>query len=431
MPNDLFGPELRRAAAALLRLLLTAWILGALAESHDAAAQSRQQVALVVGNGAYRNVTPLPNPTNDARLMARTLRNVGFTVLGGDAQTNVTKGEFDQLLQRFGAQIQGVSVALFYYAGHGLQVNGVNYLVPIEANPTRPADLDFQMVDADVVLRQMSGSGSKLNLVILDACRNNPFGGRGLRETGGGLAQMRAPRGTLIAYATQPGSVAQDGDDGDSPFTRALAQTIMRPGLDILHMFNEVGLVVDRNTGGNQQPWVSTSPIDGEFYFVAPPGPTVLTDKAPIIGPQQPVADTGTGQKLAMAYPKLTVPPPPPGPGLTVGGTWRGRYHYPNNAQAPVQFQFDIETRGARVTGRSQEPNTFGEAGVPYLYATINGTVTPDGQLRFTKTYDGTGRVSHSVEYEGIIDYSTGTLSGTWHIGATRGQFEMQKVMQQ
>lgn len=123
------------------------------------------------------------------------------------------------------------------------------------------------MVDVALVLRQMEGAGTKLNLVILDACRNNPFGGRGLRATDGGLAQIRAPEGTLLSYATQPGNVALDGDDGHSPYTRALVETIQKQGLDVLQTFNQVGLIVKRATGNAQQPWVSTSPIDGSFYF--------------------------------------------------------------------------------------------------------------------------------------------------------------------
>ena len=132
----------------------------------------------------------------------------------------------DGAVQNFGRQVQGADVALFYYAGHGVQVAGSNYLVPVGANPTREADVDFQMVDVNLVLRQMQGSGTRLNMVILDACRNNPFGARGLRAAEGGLAQMRAPEGTLISYATQPGNVAQDGADGNSPYTKALSATI-------------------------------------------------------------------------------------------------------------------------------------------------------------------------------------------------------------
>jgi hypothetical protein len=264
------------AAIALLSLL----------SAGPAAAEKR--VALVVGNSAYQNITRLDNPRNDATLMADTLSSLGFTLIGGRAQLDLDKAALDTDVQNFGRQIQGADVALFYYAGHGVQVNGSNYLVPVGANPTREADVDFQMVDINLVLRQMQGSGTRLNMVILDACRNNPFGGRGLRSADGGLAQMRAPEGTLISYATQPGSVAQDGSDGHSPYTKALATTIKQAGLDIFQTFNQVGLAVKRETSGSQQPWVSSSPIDGSFYFAAPAaaGPKVA------IMPQPQSADT-------------------------------------------------------------------------------------------------------------------------------------------
>ena len=248
------------------------WITGTLlllVTSVSAPAHADKRVALVVGNSAYKSVSPLDNPKNDAKLMADTLKTLGFTLIGNGAQVNMDKGKFDIAVQNFGKQIQGADVALFYYAGHGVQVSGSNYLVPVDANPTREADVDFQMVDVNLVLRQMQAAATKLNLVILDACRNNPFGGRGLRAADGGLAQMRAPEGTLISYATQPGNVAQDGADGNSPYTKALTQTITLPGLDIFRTFNQVGLAVKLATGGSQQPWVSLSPISGDFYFAA------------------------------------------------------------------------------------------------------------------------------------------------------------------
>src|SRR5262249_21177280 len=124
-----------------------------------------------------------------------------------------------------------------------------------------------QLVNADLVLRQMEGAGTRLNLLILDACRNNPLAGRGVRATGGGLAQMQAPEGTLISYATQPGNVAQDGSGGHSPCTRALASALRTPGLDVFGVFNETGLAVKKRTGGVQQPWVASSPLEGTFYF--------------------------------------------------------------------------------------------------------------------------------------------------------------------
>ena len=238
-----------------------------LAVCSSAPAQAEKRVALVVGNSHYKNVTPLDNPVNDAKLMAETLRALGFVVVGGNAQLDLDKAQFDGAVQAFSEQIQGADVGLFYYAGHGLQVRGQNYLVPVGANPARETDVDFQMVDTALVLRQMEGAGTKLNIVILDACRNNPFGGRGLRGSEGGLAQMRAPEGTLISYATQPGNVARDGANGNSPYTRALADAIRKPGKDIFQTFNAVGLAVKEATGGVQQPWVSSSPIAGSFYF--------------------------------------------------------------------------------------------------------------------------------------------------------------------
>jgi hypothetical protein len=240
-------------------------------------AAAEKRVALVVGNSAYQSVPRLDNPRNDALLVADTLNRLGFTLVGGGAQVDLDKTQFDSVVQRFGNQLIGADVALFYYAGHGLQVRGTNYLVPVTANPTRETDVDFQMVDVALVLRQMEGAGTKLNLVILDACRNNPFGGRGLRAADGGLAQIRAPEGTLLSYATQPGNVALDGADGHSPYTRALVETMQKPGLDVLQSFNQVGLIVKRATGSSQQPWVSTSPIDGSFYFSGGPAGQVAT----------------------------------------------------------------------------------------------------------------------------------------------------------
>jgi uncharacterized caspase-like protein len=269
-----------------------------LAVCSGAPAYAEKRVALVIGNSHYKNVTPLDNPINDAKLMAETLRALGFVIVGGSAQLDLDKTQFDGVVQGFSDQIQGADVGLFYYAGHGLQVRGQNYLVPVGANPARETDVDFQMVDTALVLRQMEGAGTKLNIVILDACRNNPFGGRGLRGTEGGLAQMRAPEGTLISYATQPGNVARDGANGNSPYTSALADAIRKPGKDIFQTFNAVGLAVKEATGGVQQPWVSSSPIAGSFYFA---GQVV---GAPVIAaaPPPPVAAPTAADEAARAW---------------------------------------------------------------------------------------------------------------------------------
>ena len=253
------------------RICFALMALFSLAMATSDTVQAEKRVALVVGNSNYRHVGNLANPVNDAKLMAGALQALGFALVGGKEQLDLDKPGFDRVVQDFGSQLQGADVGLFFFAGHGVQVRGANYLVPVGANPTRETDVDFQMLDANLVLRQMEGAGTRLNIVILDACRNNPFAGRGLRSSSSGLVQMQAPEGTLISFATQPGNVAKDGDDGNSPYTKALAQTIRRAGLDIFQTFNEVGLAVKRSTGGAQQPWVSSSPIAGSFYFAGAP----------------------------------------------------------------------------------------------------------------------------------------------------------------
>ncbi len=249
-------------------LLVLSWVVTtdiAFAQAPD----TERRVALVIGNAAYAHIDRLANAGNDATLIADTLQHLGFTVIGGGARRDLDKPHFEQLVQEFGRQIQGADVALFYYAGHGVQVQGNNWLLPVDANPTRLQDIDFQMVDAGLVLKQMDGAGTRLNLLILDACRNNPFANLGTRGVTGGLAQMRAPEGTLISFATQPGNVAADGSGPNGPYAVALAAAMRQPGLDIFRLFNQVGLTVKRETQGAQQPWVSSSPIDGDFFFVA------------------------------------------------------------------------------------------------------------------------------------------------------------------
>jgi uncharacterized caspase-like protein len=275
----------------LLRRLRT-WVIAALAVLLPlTGALAERRVALVVGNSAYRYVPSLTNPANDAQLMADTLAALGFDLVGGGVQLNLDKPGFDRAVQSFGQRLQGAEVGLFYYAGHGIQIRGGNYLVPVNANPRRESDIDFQMLDTRLVLRQMEDSGTQLNLVILDACRNNPFGGRGLRSASAGLAQMQAPEGTLISFATQPGNVAADGTGGHSPFTSALAATIRKPGLGLFEAFNNVGLEVKRTTGGSQQPWLSSSPIAGSFYFAGRATVADPTINAPAASTQGDVAE--------------------------------------------------------------------------------------------------------------------------------------------
>ncbi len=251
----------RHRAGFALAVLFT--ILFSLSSS----AAEQRRIALVIGNSTYRNVPRLSNPTNDAHLIAVTLQRLGFKLVGNGAKIDLDKQQFSDAVKAFGQEIAGADVALFYYAGHGLQVDGVNWLVPVDANPTRRQDLDFQMVDAALVLRQMDGAGTHLNVMILDACRNDPFGGRGLRGIERGLAEMRVPDATIVSYATQPGNVAQDGSGPDSPFAQALADGMGHSEWEIRDVFNETGLTVKRETAGEQVPWTSFSPINGKFFL--------------------------------------------------------------------------------------------------------------------------------------------------------------------
>lgn len=219
-----------------------------------------RRVALVIGNAKYLSA-PLTNPPNDARDMAAALRGGGFEVI---ELIDGTQKQMNRAIAQFGDKLSSDTVALFYYAGHGIQVKGKNYLVPIDAQISNESSVRVESVDVDGVLDQLGTS--ELNVVILDACRNNPFERR-MRSVGGGLAQMDAPKGSLIAYATAPGKTAADGDGRNGLFTQELLKQIQVPGLTIEQVFKNVRREVARATRDNQIPWESSS-MTGDFYFV-------------------------------------------------------------------------------------------------------------------------------------------------------------------
>src|SRR5450631_554176 len=189
------------ANSIVARLVVAAFLMCA---AMGSAAHAEKRVALVIGNSAYRAAPPLANPGTDARLMSDTLLSLGFFVVGGGAQLDLDKAGFDDALQKFRTGLAGADVALFYYAGHGVETHGLNYLTPVDAHPLDEADVFTQMIGMSGILDQLEKSGTRINLVLLDACRNNPFSGQGVHSTTGGLAQMPAPVGTLISFATQP-----------------------------------------------------------------------------------------------------------------------------------------------------------------------------------------------------------------------------------
>ncbi len=325
---------------ATVLLLLSA----ALAPACHAAPERR--VALVIGNGAYRHVNALRNPDSDARLMAETLRRLGFSLVGGAAQLDLDRAGMEAAIRQFRAAIAPGAVAFFYYSGHGVQVDGSNYLVPVSAAPASERDIPVQMVAADLVLQDMADAGAALNVMVLDACRNNPFamagtsGTRGLRPGGtaavgtapaAGLAEMHAPRATLISFATQPGDVAFDGGPGmkDSPYTTALAGALRVPELDIVRAFNRAGIEVGRLTGQRQEPWLAISPIEDEVFLAGPAGPGT---------PPPPLPAEAT--EHTMTLPRATqVAPPPATPATVALGCPRAGLRAVRDGAVPVLYE--------------------------------------------------------------------------------------------
>jgi tetratricopeptide (TPR) repeat protein len=225
---------------------------------------SAKRLALVIGNGAYQYAGKLTNPANDATLVATTLRQIGFEVKNG---SNLTQREMKQRIREFGLTLRASGgVGLFYFAGHGVQAKGHNYLVPVDADIQTEADLEDVAVDLNYVLSLMDDAQNALNIVVLDACRNNPFA-RSFRSSQDGLTQVKAPTGTLIAYATAPDSVAADGKGANSPYTEELIRQMQASGILVETVFRRVTEQVSVRTRGKQEPWFSAN-VKGDFYFI-------------------------------------------------------------------------------------------------------------------------------------------------------------------
>lgn len=254
------------------------------------AAPGEQKVALVIGNGAYET-GPLRNPVNDAKAMGNTLRQLGFEVT---LRENLNQKDMKQEIYSFGQRLQKGGVGLFYYAGHGMQVNGRNYLIPVGAHIEHEKQVEFEAVDAGAVLAEMDNARNRLNIVVLDACRDNPFA-RSFRSSVQGLASMNAPTGTLIAYATAPGSVANDGPGENGVYTGELIKTLQLPGLKIEDVFKQVRSGVRESTQGKQVPWEASS-LEGDFYFRPPaakaPVQTAQVERVASAAPAQAVQMT-------------------------------------------------------------------------------------------------------------------------------------------
>ncbi|MBK8160115.1 MAG: caspase family protein [Rhodospirillaceae bacterium] len=268
MPNPLFAKTFALALAIGLSLL-----------GHLSPARAEPRVALVIGNAEYGSeMGRLPNPARDAALMEKSLSAAGFEVI---AITDADQKAMKRAISDFGKRLTAAgpdATALFYYSGHGLQVAGENYLSPVQAHITAEADVDLEAISADTILKQMQFASARVNIIILDACRNNPLP-RGFRSAQMGLARMEAPRGSFVAYSTAPGEVATDGSGQNSPYTAALAAAITTPGLSIEEAFRTVRGSVLTETGNTQTPWESSS-LTAPFFFTPVDVPAEAPDVA-------------------------------------------------------------------------------------------------------------------------------------------------------
>jgi Flp pilus assembly protein TadD len=223
---------------------------------------AQRRTALVIGNAGYRSA-PLRNPVNDAAAMAASLQQLGFAVT---ELRDVNHQRMEEAVAQFHRQLRGGGVGLFYFSGHGAQANGQNYLIPVDTQMETEADIKYHGIQADWVVESMKDADNELNIVILDACRDNPFI-RSSRSAQQGLAPMQSATGVLIAYATAPGAKAEDGSDRNGTYTKYLLHFMQVPDLGVEQVFKQVREAVARDTKMKQIPWVSTS-ILGDFYFI-------------------------------------------------------------------------------------------------------------------------------------------------------------------
>lgn len=286
-----------------MRYLFSVVWLAVLLWSNSMPAVAQARLALVIGNSAYTSA-PLSNPVNDSTLIAKGLQGAGFAVT---VLTDLDQTAFKRALQAFGSQLAAAgpeAVGVFYYAGHGMQVRDRNYLIPIGAAIQRESDVDIEAVAASAVLELMADAGNRLNIVIMDACRDNPFV-RSTRSSARGLARMDAATGVLIAYSTAPGQVALDGNGVHSPYAAALAAALRQPGLPVEQVFKAVRRQVMRDTDNQQVPWESSS-LTGDFYFTG-----AATPAAPLMpAPVTPVVPVTPVQSDDAAREALTLPLP-------------------------------------------------------------------------------------------------------------------------
>jgi len=258
---------------------------------------AEDRFALIIGNGAYQHFAPLQNPENDAADLSAELESLGFRV---ETLINATEREMFNAVREMGDRLAGgQSVGLFYYAGHGIEVGGTNYLIPVDADIRAEDEVRFASISIDLVLSKMESARNGTNLIILDACRDNPLPASSRSSATRGLATVDAPTGSMVIYATAPGDVALDGQGRNGVFTEALLEHMATPGLDVELMIRRVREDVISNSGGRQTPWHNSSLTTG-FSFVPGGSGRPSGGLQPVVvqptGPSGPVITTVTGE---------------------------------------------------------------------------------------------------------------------------------------
>ena len=366
----MIAADVTRACGAFVLAMVV--LFGAL--STDVSAGDGRRVALVIGNGAYDHMNPLVKPASDATLIADKLRSVGFEVdlAIDDGQLNL-----NQRVSAFGHRARGASAAVFYFAGHGIQAEGRNYLLPVDAKPHKIADLSVQALPLSSVSFALDVADAEISMIILDACRNNPLTrslsfGNGTRSTAitRGLAPVARASGRLYAYATAPGEVAYEGGSGteNSPFTEAVADWIGEPGLEVEPMFERVREQVITRTNGKQVPWIEDA-INGDFYFQpvsldSEPAVATLTPEPAVPMPQIEAAPEIEAAPTVAAVPEIpAVPETAPAPFIEAEPLYvEPQYPSPSPATDPIETAWSettaLGTRDAYTAFLKQYPNS-------------------------------------------------------------------------
>lgn len=348
----------------------------------------------MIGNSSYEHSRPLKNPENDAKLIASTLRKIGFDVI---ERTDLSKAEFDNALIEFSKAAANLDtgpgkepIAVFYYAGHGVQVKDINYLIPVDARIESETEIRIRAVSVNNVLATLNESGAGVTMIILDACRDNPFpaasrsGKRGLA-----IIETGSLKGTVIAYATSPGQVASDGNGENSPYSEALARMVQLPDVTIASMFTRVNKQVQEATSGTQVPWQLLS-LSEEIYL-AGRTPSLLQGQQETEPTQVPAGSgTSTGTETAQLLWARAIAK------NTVEAYEEVLRKFPNSDEAKKAVTLMVSLGDEKNWEIAQQANTIGSYNI-YILKHPDGIYLPQAKQRVAALQSGVGKVEEEV----------------------------------